>query len=243
MTDMRSKVGRFGIVATIVAGTAAVLAIGGIASANQMPKAAGTCAGCHGSNGMGNPAAGFPALAGLPPKYLDHQLWAFVHGTRRNPVMMGMAKGLDAKSRKQVAEYYANLPVVPPKSLPAPPKDDLGKTIAMQGLHTGTSKAVPACDSCHAAGGLGQGEFPRLAGQPEAYLAGQLKDWQNNSRKDSLAHIMRKISDKLSAKDIKAVASYYASLSPNPSASQAQSGQAKSGQAKGSGGQSGSSNN
>jgi cytochrome c553 len=236
MTQMGIK-----LAAWMIAGAGVVMAVGGNARAAQesgsKPAKASVCAGCHGANGMGNAAAGFPALAGLPPKYLDHQLWAFVHGTRRNSVMMGLAKGLDAKSRKQLAEYYATMKVTPPKSLPAPPKGDLGRTIAIHGLHTGTPKAVPACESCHGAGGLGQGEFPRLAGQSEGYLAGQLKDWQSGSRRDALMHIMRKISDKLSAKDIKAVAEYFASLSPAPQAAQSGggSGQGASGSGSSSG--------
>lgn len=224
MMHKRRTIGRPTLAASMIAGTMFVLAFDAGARAGQAPKAVTQCQGCHGSDGMGNAAAGFPALAGLPQKYLARQMWAFAHGVPHNSPMVGISKGVDPKSRRHLSAYYAKLPVKAPKSLPAPPKTDLGKTIALNGLHSGTPKAVPACNSCHGAGGLGRGEFPRLAGQPASYLAGQLKDWQNGSRKDALMYLMRRISDKLSAKDVKAVAAYYASLSPNPGAGQAQSG-------------------
>ncbi|MEE3500117.1 c-type cytochrome [Acidiphilium acidophilum] len=210
------------LAATIAA--AAIIGTAGIATAATTtatpatpvaPPQVAQCAGCHGANGMGNPVAGFPALAGQPTAYLEHQLYAFKHGTRRNAIMKSFATGLTAADRKAIATYYNSLPVVAPASLPAAPSDDLGKTIALHGAGVGTAHVIPACASCHAAGGLGRAPaFPRLAGQPEQYLEAQLIDWRKGSRNESNLHLMRNIAKDLTAQQIKAVAQYYASLPP-----------------------------
>lgn len=192
----------------------AILAGIGVAQAAPPPQAA-QCAGCHGQNGMGNPAAGFPALAGQPVKYLEQQLYAFKHGTRRNGMMSSFAGGLNASERKAIAEYYHGLPVVAPTSLPAAPKDNVGETLAIHGVGAGTDHAIPACDSCHGAGGRGmEPEFPRLAGQPANYLEAQLLAWQKGARNESNLHLMQKIADMLSPSQIKAVAAYFAAQPP-----------------------------
>ena len=179
------------------------------------PSQVAQCAGCHGQNGMGNPAAGFPALAGQPVNYLEQQLYAFKHGTRRNGMMSSFAGTMNAPERKAIAEYYHSLPLVAPASLPAAPKDDVGQTLAINGVGAGTDHAIPACDSCHGAGGNGmEPEFPRLAGQPANYLEAQLLAWQKGSRNESNLHLMQKIADMLSQSQIKAVAAYFAAQPP-----------------------------
>jgi cytochrome c553 len=197
---------------------AAILGTAGIATAATTPAAPpqiAQCAGCHGANGMGNTVAGFPALAGQPTAYLEHQLYAFKHGTRRNAIMKSFAVGLTAADRKAIATYYNSLPVIAPASLPAAPSDNLGQTIALNGAGIGTAHAIPACASCHAAGGLGRAPaFPRLAGQPEQYIETQLIDWQKGSRNENNLHLMRNIAKNLTAPQIKAVSQYYASLPP-----------------------------
>ncbi|SIR01643.1 MULTISPECIES: c-type cytochrome [Acidiphilium] len=199
------------------AGFVALLGIAagiGIAQAAPPPQVA-QCAGCHQANGMGNPVAGFPALAGQPTEYLEGQLYAFKHGTRRNGIMKSFANGLSAADRKAIAAYYHGLPVVAPASLPAAPTDAIGATLAMQGADIGTSHAIPACDSCHGAGGLGIAPaFPRLAGQPAQYLENQLTDWQKGSRNESNLHLMHNVAVLLSPAQIKAVAAYFAALPP-----------------------------
>lgn len=190
----------------------------GLAQAAAPPQVA-QCAGCHGQNGMGNPSAGFPALAGQPAKYLDSQLYAFKHGSRQNSLMQGFASSLNAADRKAIANYYHDLPVVAPASLPEAPKSDVGADLAIHGAGAGTDHAIPACESCHGAGGRGVGPlFPRLAGQPAKYLEAQLFDWQKGTRNETNVHIMQQIAVMLSSNQVKAVAAYFASQSPVPSA-------------------------
>ncbi len=190
----------------------AAFAGSGIAAA---PPEVASCAGCHGANGMGNKAANFPALAGQHAPYLEQQLYAFKHGTRVNSIMKSMAVGLTPATRAKIGAYYASLPVTP-MAEPSPAPTGLGAQIAMRGLNPGTPHAIPSCDACHGAGGLGHGWFPRLAGQSQAYLAGQLVAWQKGTRSEAPSHTMRDIARKLSPADIQAVTTYYAELSPNP---------------------------
>lgn len=197
----------------MIAGLAVTVSLG-VAAAAPPPQVA-QCAGCHGANGMGNATAGFPALAGQPAPYLEQQLYAFKHGNRRNGIMKGFATGLDAADRKAIAAYYSALPVVAPASLPAAPTDKLGATLAMRGIGAGSDHTIPACDSCHGAGGLGVAPaFPRLAGEPAAYLAAQLKDWQTGSRNGNNLHLMHNVAVMLDAAQIKAVSAYFAALPP-----------------------------
>ncbi len=208
---------------------AALLCLGlGLAAAGTPPQVA-TCSACHGGNGMGNPLANFPPLAGQPAHYLEQQLTAFKAGTRQSSIMQGMAASLSASEAKAIADYYAALPV-PPAPEPSPAPTGLGATIALDGLNPGTPKAVPACAACHGAGGLGQGEaFPRIAGLPAGYIERQFSAWKTGTRHETTLHLMRNIADKLDSTQIDAVASYYAALSPNPSVAKAAPSAAKSG--------------
>jgi cytochrome c553 len=147
------------------------------------PPQVATCAGCHGANGLGNEQAGFPALAGLPAPYLEQQLDSFKHGSRINAIMQGLATKLTMADRTIIANYYARLPV-PAKAEPSPLPGGPGADLAINGAWHNKLSGVPSCQSCHGPYGVGVGvSFPRLAGQPKAYLANQLIAWQKGSRK------------------------------------------------------------
>ncbi|PCI09078.1 MAG: cytochrome C [Gammaproteobacteria bacterium] len=73
----------------------------------------------------------------------------------------------------------------------------------------GKAKAI-TCVGCHGAAGVSAiPTFPNLAGQKEAYLAKQLKDFKSGSRKDPT---MNSMSAPLSDADIANLAAYYAGL-------------------------------
>ena len=77
-----------------------------LASAGKAKAAA--CAGCHGAEGVsGNPA--WPSLAGLQEAYLVNVLKAYQTGARKDPMMVGPAKGLSEAEIAQLAAYYAGL--------------------------------------------------------------------------------------------------------------------------------------
>lgn len=70
------------------------------------------CVGCHGPAGRGNPAAGFPALAGQHAPYVYNQLRAFHDGRRAgdpNETMQNMVRKMSDKEMRAVAEYVQGL--------------------------------------------------------------------------------------------------------------------------------------
>ncbi len=74
----------------------------------------------------------------------------------------------------------------------------------------GKAKAA-ACAGCHGANGVSAvPNYPNLAGQKEAYLVKQLKDFKSGARKDPT---MSAMAAPLSDADIENLAAYYSSLS------------------------------
>jgi cytochrome c553 len=203
------------LVTYVAVGAAAWIAAISAGSAAAPPQIA-SCASCHGAAGLGQVGAQYPALAGLSSTYIEQQLYSFKHGTRDNDIMKSMSVPLDAAQRKAIGAYYAGLKV-PAKPEPQPLPTGEGADIAMNGDWGNKTTGLPSCDSCHGPYGIGVGaEFPRLAGQPKAYIANQLTDWQRGSRKNDPLHLMTSVASKLSAAQIQAVAGYYAALSANP---------------------------
>lgn len=178
--------------------------------------AAAACATCHGAKGEGNPAAGFPRLAGLGSVYLKHQLDDMADGGRPSPIMAATAQALSPADREAVALYYASLPApydvskVAATGQSEPMPSDRGAWLAIRG---GWEKNLPACNQCHGPGGIGVGEqFPALAGQSKNYLIAQLQAWQAGKRSPLPLGLMPSVATKLTAQDIDAVATYYSEL-------------------------------
>ena len=70
------------------------------------------------------------------------------------------------------------------------------------------------CASCHGANGISPyPTYPNIAGQKEGYIAYALRQYQTHQRLGAQANIMAAVAGQLSAGDIKALATYYASLS------------------------------
>ncbi|TAN05183.1 MAG: c-type cytochrome [Rhodanobacteraceae bacterium] len=174
-------------------------------------RGAPACASCHGAEGGGQAAAGFPRLAGLNAAYLRKQLDDFANGTRANPVMQPIAAALNESERKTMAEYYHRMPVPAALSKPVtrmPADHSLGARLALRGLW---GKQVPACVACHGPHGIGVGaHFPPLAGQPAAYIAAQLNDWKQGTRHNDPLALMQHVSSALDEQDIHAVAAWFA---------------------------------
>lgn len=174
-------------------------------------KGAPPCLGCHGVDGGGQAAAGFPRLAGLDASYLRRQLDSFADGTRDNAVMKPVATALTTDERQALAEYYSQLPLPTALAKPATPQpapDSRGALLATRGRW---SRQVPACEQCHGPGGVGVGAaFPPLAGQSAAYIAAQLKAWQQGSRHNDPLALMQHISTALDDQDITEVAAWFA---------------------------------
>lgn len=176
-------------------------------------KGATACIVCHGADGAGMAAAGFPLLAGLNSAYMEKQLHDFNSANRRNSTMTSIARALSDKEIKAVAAYFANMK--PAASSSQSSVDDKlmkeGKTLAEKG---NWSNDVPACFACHGVGASGIGDhFPALAGQHASYIEQQIKSWRNGQRKNDPNQLMKGVAMRLSDVEIKAVSSYLASLS------------------------------
>jgi cytochrome c553 len=177
------------------------------------------CAACHNADGGGQPAAGFPRLAGLPAAYLQKQLDDFASGARRNATMQPVAAGLNEDERAALATYYSRLPV-PAASAPATSPDQaqktLGEALATRGRW---SQQLPGCVQCHGPGGLGVGDhFPPLAGQSAVYIGNQLHAWQKGTRRNDPLQLMQAVAGKLSEADVAAISAWYAAQPASPPA-------------------------
>ena len=173
---------------------------------------AAPCEACHGPNGEGRPAAPFPRLAGQSADYLEKQLRDYADGSRNNPIMQNFAKGLSDSERAALSTYYASL--ASPYAVQAAPGDARqlarGHQLAFEGDE---SERVQACNNCHGPGGSGVPySAPYLAGQSAEYLASALRSWQQGTRKNDDGQLMASVAARLSAADITAASSYFASL-------------------------------
>jgi thiosulfate dehydrogenase len=192
----------------LFASTWQVAAVHAAPSQAREPAAAAACDACHGPAGEGNTAAGLPRLAGLPAAYQVEQLAAFADGTRQSAVMAPLARSLGAHERAQLADYYAAL--VPHAPRAAAPRTGLDDRLALRGRW---SEEIPACIQCHGDNGGGIGAaFPPLAAQPSAYLAAQLRAWQQGKRRGDPLGLMERIASRLSDADLGAVADYFAAV-------------------------------
>ncbi|MCB2254406.1 cytochrome c4 [Pseudomonas chlororaphis] len=167
------------------------------------------CLACHGGDGLGLAAAGFPRLAGLSAGYLRKQLEDFRSGARSNPVMQPLAKALSEEEISAVSQTLAAMPAptVAPVTRSAEAQG-VGARLALRGAW---ERQVPECVTCHGPGGVGVGDaFPPLAGQPAAYLTGQLNAWRDGTRRNDPNDLMGHIAKALTPEEIVAVADYFA---------------------------------
>jgi cytochrome c553 len=164
------------------------------------------CAACHTADGTrGSPAN--PILAGQHPEYLQKQLQEFKSGKRNNPIMKGFASTLSDDDMRNVAAFYGSKTSKPGF---AKNKDTvkLGEKIYRAGI---ADKAVPACAGCHSPNGAGiPAQYPRIGGQHADYLEAQLAAFRGGARNNSAQ--MNTIAEKMSDRELKAVADYIAGL-------------------------------
>lgn len=163
------------------------------------------CIACHGAAGNSSIAEN-PKLSGQHGAYIHKQLVSFKTGERKNAIMAPIAKGMTEEDMQNLIAYLA-------KSKPTPGaaknKDtvELGKKIFRGGI---AEKNVPACAACHSANGAGiPAQFPRLAGQHQAYTTSQLMSFRADTRKNEQ---MSKIVKRMSDEEIQAVSDYVAGL-------------------------------
>jgi cytochrome c553 len=209
-------VGGFGLLALPVGAAAADL--GATIAKQGNGEGATACQTCHGADGGGQGAAGFPRLAGLPADYLAKQLRDMQGDARKNATMKPIASALSAKEIEAVATHYADMqPAAQAPGAEGVAEQRLarGEAIAERGLW---AKGVPACTSCHGPEGRGVGAaFPPLAGQHASYIRNQINAWQNGKRANDPNRLMDVVAERLTGNEAAAVAAYFASLPAAPS--------------------------
>jgi cytochrome c553 len=173
------------------------------ANGGPWPQLADSCIGCHGTNGNSQ-HQGYPSLAGQPPAYIAAQLHNFSSGQRNSPTMGPLAMSLSDAEIKAVADHFSRQAVSENRWFEAD-----------AGLREKGRQLVAAqnCAACHGNNMMGRDQFPRLAGQGYDYLLAQFDTFASGRRIDPTG-MMKTISSATSADDLKAMATYLASLAP-----------------------------
>jgi len=171
------------------------------------------CAACHGADGNSAQPAN-PALAGQHAAYTAKQLANFKPqdgkpAERPSAIMAGMAANLSADDMRNLGAYFESQ-----KPKPRAARDanlvKLGQAIYRGGI---AAKGVAACTACHGPAGAGiPAQFPRLSGQYAEYTTAQLKAFRSGERGNDPSRMMRAIAERLSDREIDALADYIAGL-------------------------------
>lgn len=171
------------------------------------------CAACHAEDGNSTLPAN-PVLAGQHADYTLKQLMNFrpqdgKPATRPNAVMAGMVANLSAGDLRNLAAYFEAQKLAP-RAARDPELAKLGQTIYRGGI---LAKNVAACTACHGPNGSGiPAQFPRLAGQFAEYISAQLRAFRAGERANDPNRMMRAVAERLSDREIAAVAEYIAGL-------------------------------
>lgn len=173
------------------------------------PLTEAACVPCHGVGAAAAQAApNFPKLDGQHAAYLEKQLREYKSGKRKTQVMAPIIAALKKQQISGMAKHFAGQ--TPARGAAQNPQlSATGKALYEEGNH---ATGVPGCVGCHLPDGAGHDRYPRLAGQPQAYIVQQLTDFKSGTRTNDRAHVMRAVAGRLSDDEIKAVAEYLAGL-------------------------------
>ncbi|NOH81558.1 cytochrome c4 [Vibrio sp. RE86] len=174
-----------------------------------------TCVACHGADGNSQLAM-YPKLAGQHAKYIEKQLRDLKLGMtssgkqgRMDPVMSGMAMPLSEQDMKDLAAYYASLPI----SHNTTPENvvEAGKVLYTAG---DAERGLTACIACHGPRGNGTelSGFPKISGQHADYIKMQLEKFRDGSRNNDMNAMMQDIAKKLTDEDIDTLSKYVGGL-------------------------------
>jgi cytochrome c553 len=194
------------LISAAIAGFTPILLAQGDAAAGQAKSA--LCATCHGADGNSQLVIN-PKLAGQNAKYLVKQLKDFKSGARSGVTMAAMVLSLSDEDMEDIAAWYASqqptLQGANPESM----------ELAEQLYRAGNSEIeIAACSACHSPTGQGNGPagFPALSGQHAEYTLQQLKDFRAGVRQNDGSGMMRTVVERLTDKELEALASYVSGL-------------------------------
>ena len=169
---------------------------------------AALCGSCHGADGN-SPIAMNPKLAGQSAKYIVKQLQDFKLGEREGATMAAMVLSLSDQDMEGIAAWYASQQVTLQGA--DPEKVELGQKLYRAG---NAEINVAACSACHSPTGQGNAPagFPSLSGQHAEYTLQQLKDFRSGARQNDSGAMMRTVVERLTDKELEALASYVSGL-------------------------------
>ncbi len=183
----------------------AVLAQGD-AAAGQAKSA--LCATCHGADGNSELSIN-PKLAGQSAVYLAKQLRDYKSGARANATMAAMVGSLSEQDMLDLAAWFSSQEAT---LLGA----DAEAIEVGQRLYRGGNEQIgaAACAACHGPTGAGNGPagFPSLSGQHPEYTLLQLKSFRSGERNNDSNAMMRSVVERLTDKELEALASYVSGL-------------------------------
>jgi cytochrome c553 len=178
----------------------------GDAAAGQAKSA--LCSTCHGADGNSELSIN-PKLAGQSANYIVKQLMDYKSGARANATMAAMVGNLSPQDMQDIAAWYSSNEV----TLSGADAEilELG-----QRIYRGGNKelGVMACAGCHSPTGSGNAPagFPSLSGQHVDYTLGQLKNFRSGARANDNSSMMRSVVERLTDKELEALASYVSGL-------------------------------
>jgi len=186
---------------------------------------AGTCAACHGLDG--NPTdPQYPRLAGMPERYIAHQLELIKTNQRTGgmaAVMKPFADALSAQDMRDLGAHFAmqkagsgvaDDTVIADGANKGMKFYEVGERLFRQG---DLARGIPACMSCHgpAGGGNPGPAYPAIAGQQSAYAQRRLEEYRTGTTTQTDPHlfnIMASVAKPLTDEEIRSLASYVQGL-------------------------------
>jgi cytochrome c553 len=167
------------------------------------------CLPCHAAGAAGPQAAPtFPKLDGQHAAYLEKQLREYLSGKRKSDIMAPIFGALKKQQIPGMAAHFAGQ--APARgAVENPELAARGKVLYEEGNR---ATGVPGCIGCHLPNGAGSQQYPRLAGQRQAYTVQQLTDFKSGTRSNDRVRVMRLVAGRLTEDEMKAVAEYLAGL-------------------------------
>lgn len=165
------------------------------ASQNAGKAASAACEGCHGPGGVSASPAN-PSIAGQEPNYFVTAMQAYKAGTRSDETMKGVVAGLDDKTIKDLAAFYA---------VQEAKRAKVAKPLTI-------SEWAQRCDRCHGVNGNSADPMsPAIAGQRADYLEEVLHAYRTKAR---TSPAMAAMAASLSAGDVAKISVHYAQQKP-----------------------------
>ena len=166
------------------------------------------CQGCHGEDGN-SPDSMTPNLSGQKSIYIAKQLRNYQNGTRSHQIMSDIAATVNDEDLADIAAYFASRPKMKGNGT----VNKLGKELY---LHGDMSRMIVACANCHGVYGEGKSSatsiFPVIGGQHKDYLMGQFTNFRAGDRSNSPGGVMNIMVQKLTDKELEALADYVSGM-------------------------------